>query len=100
MIFANPILLLALLPWGAVTVWLLGGRRTSVGVPFIELWRADHAVAPKNRFFHPPPVALAAAILAMLLALLAAAGPAVRSGRRGPQLTIILDRGITMSPGQ
>jgi hypothetical protein len=45
----------------------------------------------------PPPVALALAILAMLLAILAAGQPAlVKSGAR-PKVTVVLDRGFTMS---
>lgn len=97
MAFLSPIWLLALLPWAAVTAWLLRGRRKKVNVPFLELWRADVRGPRPTRSWEKPPLALAAALLAILLALLAAARPAVRAPLRGPAITIIVDRGITMS---
>ncbi len=99
MIFIAPLWLLGLLPWLAVTVWLLRKRRRPTGVPFIEFWQRGPVTPPKPaRNFASPPWPLALAMLAMLLALLAAARPAVR-GRGGRPLTILVDRGATMSAG-
>jgi hypothetical protein len=44
-----------------------------------------------------PPLALALAILAMLMALVGAARPRVTAGRGGGVVTLIVDRGATMS---
>jgi hypothetical protein len=93
----SPLWLLALLPWAAVTLWLLRGRRPRVNVPFLDLWKGDVRGPRPTRSWEKPPVALAAALLAVLLALLAAARPSVHVPLSGPTVTIIIDRGITMS---
>jgi Aerotolerance regulator N-terminal len=96
MTFATPMLLLALLPWTAVVLYLLRGKRTPTTVPFLALWGRSASMAKPSRSLHRPPVFLVLMMLAMLLAIVAAAGPG-RWGTGG-HVTIILDRGITMSP--
>ena len=97
MSFLSPIWLLGLLPWMAVVVWLLRGRRTRVNVPFINLWRGDDTGPRPKRSWEMPPLALAAALLAILLALLAAARPVWQTRTESRTITIIVDRSITMS---
>lgn len=101
MLFASPIWLALLLPlWGAVAVWLIWSRRGErTDVPFLALWRVGAEESPRaKREFRPPPLALVAALLAALLAILAAGRPLIISAAAaGPPLTIIVDRGITMS---
>ena len=70
--------LLGLLPWGAVALYLLWGRRRAEAVPFLELWRFLVEGKRVRRRVGVPPVALALALLGMLLAVVAAAGPNVR----------------------
>src|SRR3954466_6377088 len=96
MSFAAPIWLLALVPWAGVVLYLLWGRRRRVDVPFLELWPAQGEGVKVRRRAAPPPIALALAILATLLALLASARPALRS-RGETVVTIVVDRGYTMS---
>lgn len=99
MTFAAPIWLFLLLPWAALAAWLLWGRREARSVPFLPLWRGGATSPRANRWFHPPPLAIVAALLAILLAILATARPIVRrAGDAGPLVTVILDRGATMSP--
>lgn len=99
MTFAAPLYLIALLPWAGVVLYLLWGRRRRTSVPFLELWRVEVEGRPVRRRASPPPVALAFAILAMLLAILAAGRPRVYlpGPGTGPDFTIVLDRGFTMS---
>src|SRR5688500_14889144 len=96
--FASPLWLLALLPWTAVVAYLLWGRRRRVDVPFMALWPAegDDAVRVRRRVM-PPPLALALAILAMLLAILAAGRPGVPVERPREPLTVVIDRGWSVS---
>lgn len=97
MTWAAPLWLFALLPWSAVVAYLLWGRRPRVDVPFLELWPARDEGIRVRRRATPPPVALAMAILATLLALLAAGRPAVRGPRDGSPVSVVIDRGWTMS---
>jgi hypothetical protein len=98
MTLAAPLWLLLLLPWLALVAWLLWGRRTAAVVPFLDLWRSHAPPARRNRWFQPPPLALAAALLAILLSIVAASRPALRlRGSEGPLVTVIVDRGVTMS---
>src|SRR5215207_6661400 len=98
MTFAAPLWLLGLFPLAAVVAYLLWGRRRRVDVPFLALWPArDEGAVRVRRRATPPPIALALALLAMLLAILAAGRPAVHvPGARDP-LTVIVDRGWSMS---
>ena len=41
MIFLSPIWLVALLPWGIVSIWLMWGRRKKQLVPFLSLGKAQ-----------------------------------------------------------
>jgi hypothetical protein len=99
MLFASPLWLFALLPWAGATLWLLWGRRRRTFVPFLDLWRGPALQKPAKRALQPPPVFLALALIAMGLALLAAARPRLKSQHAGAgtSVTIIVDRGITMS---
>ena len=98
MLFTSPWFLVLLAPWLALTLLLLWGRRRRVDIPFLNLWKGPVQSPAPKRSFERPPAWLAAAIGAMLLAILAAAGPAMRQGGdAGPLLTIIVDRGLTMS---
>ena len=78
MFFASPAWLLALIPWSAVAVWMLRGKRPRVAVPFIELWRGPVGAVRVTTSWAPPSVAVVAVLLAMLLAILAATGPKLR----------------------
>ena len=49
MFLAAPIWLLALIPWAALAVWMLWGRRERVGVPFLALWQNGDARPTKSR---------------------------------------------------
>ena len=97
MIFLSPLWLIGLFPWAAVTLYLLWGRRRQEGVPFLDLWMGPVKGPRPRRRVATPPLALALAILAMLLAVLGAAGPALTAGRGGFTVTLIVDRGSTMS---
>src|SRR5690348_11222794 len=96
MAFLSPIWLFALVPWTALTVWLLWGRRKRVEVPFLDLWRGPVRSPRATRAVQVPPVALACAIAAMLLSILGMAVPMIGAGG-GEPLVIIFDRGLTMS---
>lgn len=97
MTFAAPLWLAGLLPWAALTIYLLWGRRKRVGVPFLALWLGPVEGPRAKRKLAVPPAALVLALLALLLAVLTAAGPAVRGAGAGERLTVILDRGAGMS---
>lgn len=97
MTFLSPIWLLGLLPWAVVVASLFAGKRAREQVPFLALWAGPSASSPPERARTRPPLFKWILVLAMFLAVLAAAGPQLPGGR-GAQITIILDRGITMSP--
>lgn len=97
MIFASPLWLLALVPIAAVVLYLLWGRRRQEPVPFLDLWLAPVKGPRPKRRFATPPLALALAILAMLLAILGAARPGLWDSNSSAPLTIVVDRGATMS---
>lgn len=97
MTWAAPLWLLGLLPWSAVVLYLLWGRRRRTDVPFLDLWQTPAEGVRVRRRVSPPPVALALAVVAMLLAILAAGRPAVRSPWGGATASVVIDRGYTMS---
>ncbi len=101
MLFAAPLFLIALIPWLGVVLWLLLGRRERVNVPFLELWKGPVRGPMPKRRMGMPPIALAALLAAMLLGILAAARPGMRGagGSNQKPLTIVVDRGMTMSMG-
>jgi hypothetical protein len=96
MLFASPLWLIGLLPWAAAVIWLLLGRRERVVVPFVQLWRGPTPSPRAKPSLVRPPLAILLAILALLCAVLASARPGIPS-RDGVPLTIIVDRGITLS---
>ena len=97
MIFLAPIWLFALIPWGALALWSMFGRRKRTWVPYLPLWDAPEEVKRPRKGFEPPPLALVLAVLAVLVGLLAMARPMwnARPDRGG--VTIIVDRGESMS---
>lgn len=99
MTFAAPLWLIALAPLAAVVLYLLWGRRRQEPVPFLDLWRGPVKGPRPKRQLMVPPLALWLAVMGMLLAVLSAAGPAVWNPTGAAPLTIIVDRGATMSAG-
>jgi hypothetical protein len=99
--FIWPIWLAGLVPWTALVIWLLLELRRKVRVPFLALWPPVEA-PPRRRGLRPPGLALSAALLGLLLAVLAAARPQLNlpAGHQQPPLSIVLDRGLTMSARQ
>src|SRR5947209_20519577 len=98
MAFLSPVWLLTLVPWALLAAWLLRGRRRRVKVPFLHLWRGPLPLEIPKRGWRTPPIWLALVLLALLAALLAAARPVVRPHRMaGAPLTIMVDRGMSMS---
>src|ERR1700722_18934036 len=93
--FLAPLWLIGLIPWAGLAIWLLRGSGDTTHVPFVRLWPSG-ATAKSSRAFRIPPLAVASMLAAILLWILAAAGPAwgVQSGR---SITLIVDRGLTMS---
>jgi len=92
-----PMWLFALVPWAAVSVWLWVGRRRRHWVPFLPLWDAPQELRRPKRGVEPPPLGLLLAILAMLAGVLAMTRPVyVSPADRGP-VTIVVDRGASMS---
>ena len=77
MTFTAPLFLLALLPWAALAVYLMIGRRKRVLVPFVELWKLPIRPRRTTRALHVPPISIALMLLALLAALLAASRPAL-----------------------
>ena len=99
MSWAAPLWLFGLLPWSALVLYLLWGRRRRTDVPFLDLWQGGAEGVRVRRRVSPPPVALALALLSILLAILAAGRPAVGGPWAGGTLSVIVDRGYTMSAG-
>ncbi len=96
--FASPLWLMALVPWGGVTIWLLWGRYQRMQVPYLELWLGAIEGQAKRPGPRRPPVPLLLVIAAILLGVLAAAKPEVwGSMYGGAPLQVIVDRGLTMS---
>ena len=96
MAFASPLWLLGLVPWAGVVVWLLLGKRRRLSVPFVPLWRGVTPAQRAKPFLTPPSPAVLLAIVSLLLIVFASAHPVLRS-RSATPVTIIVDRGITMS---
>src|SRR5947209_15479864 len=99
MAFAALIWLVGLLPWAALAAWLMLGRHQPAEVPFLPLWEGPAHRWPRAAArFHRPPLPILLALIALLLALLAAAG-LLAAGPSTSRVTVILDRGLTMSAG-
>jgi len=97
MMFLGPAWLLALIPWGALALWSMFGRRKRTWVPYLPLWDAPEELKRPRKGFEPPPVALVMALLATLLGLVATARPMLNAQTDRGRLTIVVDRGESMS---
>jgi hypothetical protein len=94
---SSPIWLVGLIPWSGLVLWLLWGKRKRVDIPFIDLWKGPVLAHSKTRALRLPPIGVSAAILGVLLALLATSQPRFKRAGQSQPITIIVDRGITMS---
>jgi hypothetical protein len=97
--FAFPLCLIGLIPWAAVAVYALQGRRRRVAVPFLELWPRG-GIQPRSRRRREVPPFVALVLTASFLAILAAAGPQIRRRVTARPVVLIVDRGFTMSARQ
>ena len=96
--FTSPLWLAGMVPWALVGVYLLWGRRRRHDVPFLELWRGSAAVERVRWKISTPPLALVLAILSIAAAIIGAARPcSVAAPTAAHPISIILDRGLTMS---
>lgn len=97
MAFTSPLVLLLLLPWLGTALWLMSRRRgATLDVPFVHLWPS--ASPPSGAEWRPrrlpwPVVVMLAGVAA---AIFAGAG-AVWGGRDVRSVTLVIDRGISMS---
>jgi hypothetical protein len=97
MSFAAPWWLVGLVGWLAVTLWVLRRRREKL-VPFLSLWQREpvaHRRPPRQ--VRTPPLPILAILLAILLAVVSAAMPFLGNRYDATKLTIVVDRGLTMS---
>src|ERR1700683_4765577 len=98
MIFGSPIWLTGLVAWGLLAAWMLWGRWPRAVVPYLPLWLGGNVVERPRRQFEMPPKAIVALLGAGALAILAASEPELlgRAGT-GRTVTVVVDRGLTMS---
>ena len=96
MLIAAPIWLLALIPWSALSIWMLWGRRERVEVPFLALWRDAEARPSARRAVQAPPLPIILLLLTILFAVLAASSPVLPQSGTQPVI-VLVDRGVTMS---
>src|SRR5262245_11655171 len=97
--FVTPVWLWAILPWAGLVLWMFTGQRQRAIVPFLDLWRGPVKGPRVKRTIEAPPLAILCTLLAILCAIFGAARPSLDLGlQQGPLITIIVDRGITMSP--
>src|SRR5262245_10806898 len=89
-----------LILWAVLSAWMLWSRVriAPTHVPFVQLWRGTTRPIRGGRLFTLPPLAIWAVLLAIAAAIFGAAGPAMRRDARAG-VTVIIDRGITMSAG-
>lgn len=95
--FASPAWLIALAPWAGIGIWLLWGRREKASVPFLSLWQGAAQQHPPRQGWRMPPASLALIWAAVLLAILAAADFQLPAASSSSNLTVIVDRGLSMS---
>ncbi len=99
MVFLSSAWLIALLPWGAVCIWMLIGRRVTTSVPFLHLWPAGFSAARSGRRYSVPPLFVVLMLVASAAAILASASPVLMRGPRrlSVPVVVIADRGLSMS---
>ncbi len=97
MAFLSPIWLLALLPFAAFAAWVLIGRRARARVPFLPLWNVPEQLRRPKKGWEPPPLAIVLALLATLATLLAVSQPTLSLSGDARTVTVLVDRGATMS---
>ncbi|QOV89680.1 hypothetical protein [Humisphaera borealis] len=96
MLFAAPIWLFGLIPWGIVAVVLLMSRRPRTDVPYLDLWTINAPQESIRRSFSTPPAGVILVLLAVLLVILAAASPSLR--RPGiAAINVVVDTCVEMS---
>ena len=96
----TPVWLLLLVPWLGLVVLSLRGFRPKILVPYLELWPRDELSPENRRNWRPPSLPVLLLLLAILAVILALSGPLLRSSQpQLRQLTVIMDRGITMLAG-
>ena len=93
MSFTTPLLLLALLPWGAVAVWMCRGVPRRGAVPFLPFWDTGDALDRPQRKWVWPAGWVALLLAAAACGIVAGAGP-VTATRQGPPIVVILDLGL------
>lgn len=96
MSFAAPFWLLGLIPWAALSLWMLTGRRPRTPVPFLDLWEGPVTPPKPKTSLRWPPLFVVLALASLLLAVIGAAKPRM-AGAGGASVAVVIDRGITMS---
>jgi hypothetical protein len=94
MALLSPWWLWLLIPWAALLLWLMWGRREREWVPFLKLWPRDEGRVEKRRALEPPPLGATLAMLAILLGIIALARPAVRG--KAVYGAVVVDRSPRM----
>lgn len=96
-----PACLLLLIPWAALALWLLTGRASTTGIPYVPLWQGGLAQPRDRQNLRLPPAAIVLLLTAFAAAVLAASHPviSVRSAllpTAAPQpIVVVVDRGIS-----
>lgn len=94
---AQPLWLLLLIPWIAAVFWLLRATPRNQEISFSPLWDVRESSAAR-RAHRVPPLAICVALAASLMGIVAAAGPHMPGKNTKPRsITVIVDRGISMS---
>lgn len=100
MYWSSPSWLVGLVPWGGLVLWVLLRSPRPVTIPSIVFWRVQGGSQQARRQLHIPPIAVTAILSSIALLIIAAADPHL-STRSSPQpVTLIVDRGITLSASQ
>jgi hypothetical protein len=98
LLFGSPNWLIGIVGWAALAAWMLWGRWPRAVVPYLPLWLVGMPQERPRRQIEMPSAAVLAMLGAGLLAIVAASEPELlgRAGT-GRSVTVIVDRGLTMS---